>query len=67
MQQPVGSSVEQETELVCLPAVAGGVVGFGVEFVLYRIICTAYREATMELEIVYGGHPHQVQSLQHGR
>jgi hypothetical protein len=33
-QQPVGSGVQEQSELVGLPTMAGGAVGLGVEFVL---------------------------------
>ena len=34
VQQPVGAGVQEESELVGFPAVAGGAIGLGVEFVV---------------------------------
>ncbi len=34
MQQPIGAGVQEQPELIGLPAVARGAVGFGVELVL---------------------------------
>jgi len=34
MQQPIGAGVQEEAELVGFPAVAGGAIGLGVEFVV---------------------------------